>query len=209
MNIAIENNLSQMYRSNPTKQKEPVSATKGVTDADAQVQQSLSAESSNVDRVEISDEGRAALANMAVVSTDSPESSEAQSRAQDEAAKLMKSLEQSLSGAKDAKGAPPSEMSQAAEKAQESTTAASAEFSAQTQEIETDEAVIESAESSESSTENLTGLTEQQIKDLVSKGTITQTQANTELSRRKAATQSEESSETAVAQEASTANEEA
>lgn len=203
MNISIDNKL-QMLQSSQINQKEAVAPAAENTAADVEVQKSVSV-TNKTDRIEISAEGRAALAQSAVVSANEPQSVEqamqtaqaqqmtqaaetvqtaqAQQTAQAETAQQetqMQAAKLDASGQKAALG-----MAQEAQTEEETDAAVLAE--ATDTETASDEATIASAESS--STTNLTSLSEQQIKDLVSDGTISQTEANTELARRAAAQQ--------------------
>lgn len=200
MNISIENKL-QTLQSPQVGQKEAVVPAAQNTAADIEVQKSVSV-TNKTDRIEISAQGRAALAQSAVVSANEAQSVEqqavqqaaqtaetvnaqgqqtaqagdAQQETQLQAAKLDASGQKAVLGM--AQGAP-------AQTDEEESATVLAE--ATDTETASDEAVIASAESA--STTNLTSLSEQQIKDLVSDGTISQAEANTELARRAAAQQ--------------------
>lgn len=217
MNISIDNKL-QMLQSSQVNQKEAIAPAAENTAADVEVQKSVSV-TNKTDRIEISAEGRAALAQSAVVSANEAQSVEqamqtAQAQQMTQAAETVQTAQaQQTAQAAEAVSAQTQQTAQA-ETAQQETQMQAAKLDASGQkaalgmaqeaqteeetdatvlaeatdsETASDEAVIASAESS--STTNLTSLSEQQIKDLVSDGTISQTEANTELARRAAAQQ--------------------
>lgn len=176
MNILIDSNGAQAYQTPQTKKAERPQPAAESTAADAEVQKSV-AVSNQGDRVEISSQGRAALAQSAVVSTEQTEAVSPEQTAQIDQAQRLQAAK---AGAQDMKAAVG--MAQEAPKEEETAT----EAVTADPETASDEAVIASASTTDT---NLTALTEEQIQSLVSDGTISQAEANTELARRAAAEQ--------------------
>lgn len=181
MNILIDGNGTQMYQSPQARKTERTEPAAESTAADAEVQKSAIV-SNSTDRVEISSQGRAALAQSAVVSAEETQAISPEQTAQIDQAQRLQAAKTGAQGTQAALG-----MAQEAAQADGS----EMETAAEDLETSTDEAVIASA-SSTSSSSNLTTLTEEQLKSLVSDGTITQAEANTELARRAAAQQAAE-----------------
>lgn len=174
MDISISNQGLQTYQTAQPKKTESVS-NQTVTSADGEVQKSLSI-THHADRVEISAEGRAALAQDAVVSADQVQTVQP---AQDQTAQIAQTAARIAQSAQVAQAA--SQIT--GETAEESSGLSAIAAEAANSETESTEAVLESAGSSTSST-NLTTLSEDEINDLVDDGTITQAEANAELARR-------------------------
>lgn len=176
MDISISNQGLQTYQTAQTKKTDAVSSNQAVTSADGEVQKSLSI-AYNTDRVEISSEGRAALAQEAVVSGDQVQ---AVQPAQDQTAQIAQTAARIAQSAQVAQAASQITGEASGESMEVSSMAAEAANSA----ADSDEAVLESASSSSTSSTNLTTLSEDEINDLVDDGTITQAEANAELTRR-------------------------
>lgn len=174
MDISISNQGLQTYRTEQPKKAESVS-NQTATSADGEVQKSLSM-AHHSDRVEISAEGRAALAQEAVISADQVQTVQT---AQDQTAQIAQTAARIAQSAQVAQAASQITGETSGEASGISSIAAEAANS----ETESTEAVLESASSSTSST-NLTTLSEDEINDLVDEGTITQAEANAELARR-------------------------
>ncbi len=174
MDISISNQGLQTYQTAQSKKTESVSK-QNATSADGEVQKSLSM-AHHTDRVEISTEGRAALAQEAVVSVDQVQTVQT---AQDQTAQIAQTAARISQSAQVAQAASQT----AGETAGESSGISSIAAETANTETESTEAVLESAGSSTSST-NLTTLSEDEINDLVDDGTITQAEANAELARR-------------------------